>query len=155
MKIIKFIASIVICQLAGIIGSIFTGPSVKTWYPALVKPTFNPPSWVFTPVWTVLYVLMGISLYLVWNKENSKAKYSALAFFAVQLLLNALWSVLFFGLKSPLYALVEILLLWVAILFTIVKFSSLSKPAAYLLVPYIAWVSFAVVLNFFIFRLNY
>lgn len=154
----KLVASIFICQLAGIIGSFFTISSVSTWYITLNKPIFNPPSWIFGPVWTVLYLSMGISLYLIWNKYSNKSKSNnsklALTFFVIQLFLNALWSILFFGLKSPLLAFIEILFLWVAILLTLIYTFKISKLGSYILIPYLLWVSFAAVLNFFIFYLN-
>ena len=154
-NISKLAASIIICQLAGFIGSIFTAASIPTWYAALQKPFFNPPAWVFAPVWITLFVLMGISLYLVWNKGiKTKGVKIALILFGFQLALNVLWSIIFFGLKSPLYAFIEIVMLWIIILFTILKFYSISKTASYLLIPYILWVSFAAVLNFSIFILN-
>jgi translocator protein len=149
----KLVVAIVLCQLAGIIGSVFTISSISSWYAELSKPFFSPPNWVFFPVWISLYLLMGISLYLVWKKgwkENKKA----LSFFGIQLFLNALWSPIFFGLKNPLLAFIEIIFLWLAILLTIIHFYKVSKPAAYLLIPYILWVSFAALLNFFIFLLN-
>ncbi|MDO8741158.1 MAG: TspO/MBR family protein [Candidatus Woesearchaeota archaeon] len=151
----KLIFSIIICQLAGLIGSFFTASSIGTWYAALQKPSFNPPNWIFGPVWVALFLLMGISLYLVWEKGiKAKGVKTALIFFGIQLLLNMLWSIIFFGLRSPLYASIEIIILWLAILFTIIKFYNISKPAAYLLVPYILWVSFAVVLNISIVLVN-
>ncbi|MBN2422884.1 tryptophan-rich sensory protein [Candidatus Woesearchaeota archaeon] len=152
---LKLIASIVICQSAGIIGSFFTASSVNTWYLTLNKPSFNPPSWVFGPVWITLYFLMGISLYIIWNNyKNTKKSGLALILFSFQLLLNSLWSILFFGLRNPFLAFIEIVLLWTAILLTILYFYRISKTAAYLLIPYILWVSFAAVLNFSIFYLN-
>ena len=154
MKIdyVKLISSVLICQSAGIIGSFFTVSSVSTWYVTLHKPFFNPPAWVFGPVWITLYLLMGISLYLIWNsKKKSKP---AMVFFSVQLVLNSLWSILFFGLQNPLFAGIEIIILWIAILLTIVSFYKISRTAAYLLIPYILWVSFAAVLNFSIIYLN-
>jgi tryptophan-rich sensory protein len=145
----KFIFCILITEGAGIIGSIATFSSVKTWYlNSLIKPSFNPPSWLFAPVWTFLFFLMGVALYLVWTKKNN------LFWFWVQLLLNILWSFLFFGLHSPLFALFEIVLLWFAILITIIKFWSFNKNAGILLLPYLVWVSFASFLNFSIARLN-
>lgn len=151
----KLAASIVICQLAGVIGSFFTSSSVSIWYAELNKPGFNPPNWVFSPVWITLFLLMGIALYIVWNKGiKSKQSKTAVTIFGVQLGLNILWSVLFFGLRSPLSAFIEIIILWAAILFTIIYFYRVSKPAGYLLIPYILWVSFAAVLNFFIYYLN-
>jgi len=154
-KIIRFIFSILICLLAGFIGSIFTSRSVSTWYAALQKPAFNPPNWVFGPVWTTLFVLMGISLYLVWDKDVKKKEVkNALFIFGVQLALNILWSLFFFGLQSPFLAFIEIIILWIAILATIIYFFRISKPAAYILIPYIFWVSFAAVLNFMLMVLN-
>ena len=144
----KFILSILIVQLAGVIGSFATYTSVKTWYLLLNKPFFNPPSWIFAPVWTFLFLLMGFSLYLVWNKKNN------LFWFWVQLLLNILWSYLFFGLQSPALAFYEIILLWITIVITISKFWKYNKIASYLLLPYLFWVSFASILNFAICRLN-
>ncbi len=152
-KIYKLFISLIIPFLASAIGGFFTSTSVSTWYVDLVKPTFNPPSWVFGPVWTALYLLMGISLYLVWI-EKSKNKDMAFTFFGIQIFLNAMWSVLFFGLQKPLFAFIEIIFLWNAILFTIVCFYRINKTSAYLLIPYILWVSFAAVLNFFLFYLN-
>ena len=154
-KALKLAVSIIACLLAGFIGGIFTSSSVSTWYETLNKPSFSPPNWVFGPVWTLLYILMGISFYIVWLKSfKEKEVKKAAAIFAVQLLLNMLWSILFFGLKSPLAAFIEVVLLWLAICLTILQFSKISKPAAYLLVPYILWVSFASVLNLAIVLLN-
>ena len=150
-NIIKLIISLVICQLAGVIGSFFNINSIPTWYATLNKPSFNPPNWVFGPVWTTLFLLMGISLYLVWTKGFTK---QALIFFSIQLFLNILWSALFFGLRSPLSALIEIIILWAFILLTIISFYKISKIAGILLIPYILWVSFAAVLNFSIYLLN-
>jgi len=154
-NVLKLIASILFSLGAGVIGSFFTASSVSTWYQTIQKPSFNPPSWVFSPVWTILFIMMGVALYLVW-KEGLREKKVKIAFiiFWVQLVLNTLWSVLFFGLQSPLYALVEIIFLWVAIFITIIWFSRVSKKAAYLLIPYLLWVSFATILNFAIFYLN-
>ncbi len=153
--ILKLIGSIIICQLAGFIGSLFTTPAIPTWYKTLSKPAFNPPNSIFSPVWITLFLLMGISLFLVWQKNHKDREVKiALLFFTAQLVLNILWSILFFGLKSPLWAFVEIIILWLAILLTIIKFFKVSKPAGYLLLPYILWVSFAAFLNFSLWRLN-
>ena len=152
-KIWKLIISILIPFLASAIGGFFTASSVSTWYVDLVKPSFNPPSWVFGPVWTILYLLMGIALYLVWI-EKPKIKKPAFIAFGTQMFLNALWSVLFFGLQKPLFAFIEIGVLWIAILMTIIYFYKINKNAAYLLIPYILWVSFAAVLNFSLYLLN-
>jgi benzodiazapine receptor len=153
--IIKLIVSIVACQCAGLIGSIFTTPAIPTWYATLQKPPFTPPNWLFAPAWVTLYLLMGISAFLIWRQglEQKEVK-SALVIFLVQLVLNALWSVVFFGLQSPLYGMVVILALWVMILLTILRFFKLSTAAGALLLPYILWVSFAAVLNVSIWVLN-
>jgi len=153
--VLKLIISIIICQLAGVFGSIFTTPAIPTWYAILQKPSFTPPNWVFAPVWTTLFLLMGISVFLVWRKgiENPRVNL-ALRFFIIQLVLNSIWSVLFFGLKSPILGFVEIILLWTFILLTILYFFKISRMAGILLLPYILWVSFAAVLNFSIWRLN-
>ncbi len=147
----KLIISIIIPFLASIIGSLFTTSSVSTWYVELIKPSFNPPSWVFGPVWTTLYLLMGISLYLVWTTKFDRKAFTV---FGIQLFLNALWSVLFFGLRNPLLAFIEIILLWIAIIATIILFYRINKKAAYLLIPYILWVSFAAILNLSLYLLN-
>ncbi len=148
-------ASIVICELAGIIGSIFTSSSIPTWYATLQKPTLNPPSWVFGPVWTTLFALTGIAAYLIYEKGIKKKNVRlALGFFALQLVLNTLWSILFFGFKSPGLALIEIAFLWLSILCCVVLFYKIRKVAAYFLLPYIFWVSFAMYLNFELWMLN-
>jgi tryptophan-rich sensory protein len=148
----RLLVSILLCQTAGVIGSVFTFPSIPTWYVTLRKPDLSPPNWLFGPVWTVLFILMGIAFYLVWQK-NKEAK-NALSIFLIQLGLNTLWSILFFGAKRPLWALFEIIVLWFFILLTILKFYPLSKKAAWLLAPYLAWVSFAAYLNYQIVYLN-
>lgn len=158
MKKVDWIALfgfIVISQAAGVAGSIFTAPAIPGWYAALAKPELVPPSWVFAPVWTTLFIFMGIAAFIVWRAGFRKRQVRvALGVFFVQLLLNMLWSILFFGLQSPALALTEILVLWVAILTTIVVFAKLSRTAALLLVPYLLWVSFATYLNFAIWMLN-
>ena len=128
VRVIQFVAAVGVCLLAGAVGSLFTTPAIPTWYATLVKPALNPPSWVFGPVWTVLYILMGIALYLVWIKgwERKDVKV-AMAIFGVQLILNVLWSYLFFGLQSPVLALIAIVLLWIAILMTILAFYRVSS----------------------------
>ena len=149
----KLVLTIIICQLAGAVGSIFTNTSVQTWYTTLKLPSIAPPGWFIGTVWIILYTLMGISLYLVWNKGDKRVK-EAISIFFVQLVLNSVWSILFFGLRSPSIAFIEIIILWIAILFTILKFYRISKNAGLLLIPYIIWVSFALVLNFSIWWLN-
>lgn len=153
--ILKLIACLIICQLAGFVGSLFTTPSIPTWYASLEKPSFTPPNWIFSPVWISLFVLMGISLFLVWQKSlHYPGVKTAMLWFGAQLALNILWSILFFGLKSPALAFVEIIFLWAAIFLTLVKSFKISRLASVLLLPYICWVSFAAVLNFFLWRLN-
>ncbi|MCZ7356255.1 MAG: tryptophan-rich sensory protein [Candidatus Methanoperedens sp.] len=154
IDIAKLIMSIAICLFAGFIGSVFTIPSITTWYASLQKPSFNPPNWVFAPVWTILFVLMGISLFLVWKRWPNKEVKTSLSIFSIQLVLNVLWSLLFFELHSPFYAFVDIVILWAAIALTIYYFSKVSRTAGLLLLPYIIWVSFAAILNFYIMRLN-
>ena len=153
-KVFKFLLSITLPFLAGGIGSAFTTAAIPTWYANLNKPVFTPPGWVFGPAWSILYILMGIAFYLVWSKTNFKGYQTALIFFVVQLVLNALWSILFFGLKQPLYALLEIIVLWVAILLTLIPFYKIDKTAGLLLIPYLAWVTFAAILNLSIVILN-
>lgn len=154
-NISKFIVSIFVCLFAGFLGSLATRSSIPTWYAALSKPPFNPPSHVFAPAWTILYVLMGVSAFIIWRKglQDQHVKV-ALSIFTGQLVLNVLWSIIFFGLKLPFPAFIEIMILWAAILFTILSFRKISITAALLLIPYILWVSFAAVLNFSLWRLN-
>lgn len=151
----KLIISLVLTIGTGALaGYITAGESSGEWFRNLDKPSYNPPSWVFSPVWTTLYILMGIAFYLVWKKPHSRDRTMALTIFLVQLLLNFLWSILFFSFHSPGLALLDIVVLWIGILVTIFSFARLSRPAAWLLVPYIAWVSFATILNWDIYRLN-
>lgn len=151
----RLIISVALCQVAGIVGSLFTIPGITTWYASLRKPVFAPPNWVFAPVWTTLYLLMGISLFIVWNiglEKNAVRK--SIVIFGIQLLLNVFWSYLFFGLKSPLLGLVEIMAMWLMILLTMLAFFKISKKAALLLVPYLIWVTVASYLNYSILILN-
>lgn len=152
---LKLIIAIVVAELAGVIGSIFTTPAIASWYTSLIKPSLNPPSWVFAPVWTTLFALMGVAAFFVWRKGWGRKEVKiALAIFIVQLTLNTLWSIIFFGLHSPGAAFFEIILLWLAIIVTIIAFAKISKLAAWLLAPYIIWVSFAAYLNYSIWMLN-
>lgn len=154
-EIIKLVISIIVCQLAGIIGSIFTTPSIPIWYATLRKPSFTPPNWLFSPVWITLFIMMGLSAFLVWRKGlDFPGVKMALVIFCVQLLFNMLWSIAFFGFKSPRLGFIVIVALWLAILLTILSFLKISNLAGGLLVPYILWVSFAAALNFSIWRLN-
>ncbi len=153
--ILQLAASILVCQFSGLVGSYFTYPSISGWYAYLNKPSFTPPSWLFAPVWITLYTVMGISAFLVWRerKRDERAK-RGLAIFAVQLALNALWSVVFFGFRSPISGLAVIGLLWLTILLTIWEFLKVSRTAGLLLLPYVLWVSFAAILNYSIFAMN-
>ncbi|WP_369017929.1 tryptophan-rich sensory protein [Thermatribacter velox] len=150
---LKFIISVAIPLVAGFAGSLFTSQSLEDWYPALRKPFFTPPNWLFFPVWTTLFVLMGIAFYLVWQR-NFAGYRVVLYLYCLQLVANVLWSWFFFGLRRPEWALVDILVLWVLILACIVSFYRISHLAGYLLLPYLGWVSLASFLNYFIVRLN-
>lgn len=158
---LKFIVAVAVSELAGIVGSVFTFFSIPSWYAGLAKPELSPPNWVFAPVWIILYFLMGVSTFLVWSSyakaadEQTKKRIKiALGIFGGQLILNALWSIIFFGMRNPFLAFVEIIFLWLAIVWTILSFHKISRPAAYLFLPYILWVSFAAYLNYAIFTLN-
>ena len=155
-KITKIVIALVVCLMVGYSASTVTRPSVETWYPTIIKPDFNPPNWIFMPVWTMLYILMAVAAGLVWDKikeQNQEVKV-ALGFFLIQLTLNAIWSYLFFGLKNPMLALIEIVLLGLMIYETYLKFVKINKTAGYLLIPYLAWVAFAGILNASIWWLN-
>jgi tryptophan-rich sensory protein len=152
---VRLIVSIVVCECAGIIGAVFTTRAIPTWYAALEKPAFTPPNWLFAPAWGTLYFLMGIAAFLVWRTGSDKPQTrTALIIFLVQLVLNVGWSVAFFGYECPLCGMVVILILWVAILVTILKFFRISVAAGALMVPYILWVSFATALNVAVYVLN-
>jgi len=154
-RALRFLLSMTLPLLAGALGGWATAGSVTEWYPTLVKPPFNPPPWVFGPVWTVLYLLMGLALFLVWERGHHGSGVSrAIAVFGVQLVLNALWSFLFFGARSPGWAMLELVLLWGAILWTFQLFHRVKPIAGWLLAPYLVWVTFAGVLNFSIWTLN-
>ena len=151
----RLVMAIVLCQIAGLVGSLFTTPAILTWYANLHKPNVAPPNWVFAPVWTTLYLLMGISLFMIWNARRGKdASRKPIIMFIVQLALNVLWSYLFFGLKSPLLGLIGIVVLWFMIVLTAIFFFRVSKVAASLLIPYLAWVSLASYLNYLLYTLN-
>jgi tryptophan-rich sensory protein len=151
---VRLIAALAVPLAVGLLSGLATARGVSEWYPGLAKPPFNPPDWLFGPVWTVLYLMMGVAAWLVWRRAGEARVGMPLVLFTAQLLLNGLWSVLFFGLRSPGVAAAEILLLWVAIGLTIRAFRQVSVPAAVLLIPYWAWVSFAAVLNVSIWMLN-
>jgi len=144
----RFALAIGMVEGIGILGSVFTATAIPTWYATLLRPAFAPPNWIFGPVWTALFAMMGIAACLVWEKRKPRKDVRrALGIFGVQLALNLLWSVLFFGMQNPGAAFVEIIVLWLAIVLTIAAFAKISRPAAWLLVPYLLWVSFATVLN--------
>jgi tryptophan-rich sensory protein len=154
-KYLAVAAWIGVSQLAGLIGQTLSGSSMKDWYPTVKKPSYNPPSWVFAPVWITLYTVMGIAAFLVWRKrETQRFARLGIALFGVQLVLNSLWTGAFFGLRSPGAGLAVISALWLALVGTLAAFAAVSTGAGLLLVPYLLWVSFAAVLNFSIFRLN-
>jgi tryptophan-rich sensory protein len=152
--IVKLVVALAASFLAAVVGSVFTIPAITTWYSSLNKPFFTPPDWLFGPAWTVLYILMAIALYLVWKEPKSKQRDSAIALYAGQLIVNVLWSVGFFGFHNILLGVVLIVLMLVLILLTTYEFYKISKPAAYAMVPYILWVSFATCLNAAVYLLN-
>ena len=156
-KYLKIASFVAICLAVGYLSSMVTQISINTWYPTLEKPIFNPPNWVFAPVWTVLFILMGVSAGLVWDKldTNTELVKKGLLFFTVQLALNALWSYLFFGLSNLLLASIEILLLLLIIFETYSIFKKIDKNAGLLFIPYIIWVAFASLLTITIFVLNF
>ncbi len=155
IKIKPLILSLIACFLPGIIGSLATASSVNTWYLTLNRPSFTPPGWLFGPVWTALYLMQGVSLYfLTTTKGEPVAKLIATLFFYFQLVLNLLWSIFFFGLKSPILGFIEIGVLVITVIFTIIASYRISKPASLLLLPYLAWISFATFLNYSVYRLN-
>ena len=153
-QVIGLIVALAACYAAAAVGGIFTSSSVGSWYQTLEKPPFNPPSWVFGPVWTVLYGMMAVAVWLVWRNAAPGQARLPITLFAIQLVLNVAWSLLFFGLRQPGWAFAELCLLWLAIGATLLTFWPVSRPAAWLMVPYLLWVSFAGVLNLNIWLLN-
>lgn len=155
-KITRLLVVVVTCLAVGYFSGLVTRSSIVSWYPTLVKPSFNPPNWIFAPVWSMLYIMMGIAAGLVWNRiaSEQEAVRKALVFFVIQLALNSIWSFLFFGLKNPTLAGIEIILLWLLIYETYLQFAKIDKIAGYLFIPYLLWVSFAAVLNGSIWWLN-
>ena len=151
----KLIISIFICEATGIVSALIANTRSNPWFDKLSKPSWNPPAFLFAPVWTLLYLLMGISLWLIWKSAvPAPQKNKAIILFSLQLFLNFWWSIIFFRFHSPAFALVEIIGMLILILVTIISFSKISRHAAWLLVPYLAWVSFATVLNYSIWVLN-
>jgi len=153
MKYKKLATSLILPQLAGVLGSLFTAPAIDGWYAGLVKPGFNPPGWLFGPVWITLYLLMGISVYLIWSARGKNNK-SVVNIFWLHLIFNAAWSVIFFGLHLTGWAFLDLVVIWLFIIVLIIKFWPVSRWASALLIPYLLWVSFAGVLNYFIWYLN-
>lgn len=155
-KTIKIIVLVITCLAIGFLSGQVTRDAITSWYPTIIKPSFNPPNWLFGPVWSMLYAMMGVAAGLVWSKidSNQQVVNKALLFFGIQLALNALWSYLFFGLHNPFLAFIEIILLWLMIYETYSQFSKIDKIAGYLFIPYLAWVGFASILNGSIWWLN-
>lgn len=153
-KITPLILSVLIAQSAGLIGTIFTASSITTWYATLIKPEWTPPSWLFGPAWITLYTLMGIAAWMIWKQRKKPAARSALKVYGAQLVLNSIWSPLFFGLQNPGLAFFEIIILLITIVLTIIFFWRINKWAGIILLPYLAWSSFATFLNFTIWQLN-
>ena len=154
-KTIRLIVAVLLPVLVGAVSGLFTASSVKTWFVTLNKPSFNPPSYVFAPVWTTLYIMMGVAFYLVWVSVTDKAQQrKAMPVYFIQLFLNFCWSFIFFYKQRPDLALIDIVFLWISIVATLVLFYRISKPAGWLLVPYLLWVSFASALNYAIWQLN-
>ncbi len=154
-KIARGLISLGLPFSAAAIGSYFTTPAVKGWYQDINKLSFSPPDWLFAPVWTILFLLMGIAFYIVWsNRKKDKERRVAITLFIIQLILNAFWSILFFGIPNFAAAFVEIVILWIFIILTMIAFKRVSKRAYYLLIPYLLWVSFAMVLNLGLWLIN-
>jgi len=147
--------SVLITQLVGTSGSLFTMGSLNNWYPNLIKPAYTPPEYLFGPVWIVLYTLMGISLYLVLLKDDKdpKVRFGVILYF-VHLALNSIWTFIFFGLQQPLFALYEIAALFIVIVFLMIYYLRIDARATFILIPYLLWVSFAAYLNYQIWKLN-
>lgn len=154
MRIFTLLISVLIAQGAGFLGSLYTMPKIDGWYMTLTKPELNPPSWIFGPVWTTLYLLMGIAAWRIWEKRKQKKVIPALSVYGIHLVFNAWWSIIFFGFQNVEYAFYWIIVLFASILFTMYLFFKIDRLAAYLFVPYIAWVSFASYLNYSIWQLN-
>lgn len=154
-KIVQFIISLILCQGAGLIGTVFTVGAIQNWYVYLNKPGFSPPNWIFGPVWTVLYTLMAVALFAVWQTGlNNRRTKIAFWIFIIHLGVNALWSILFFGLRNPAMALIDITMLWILVAVSMFLFYKIRKATLWLLLPYLVWVTFAIFLNFYIWKLN-
>lgn len=153
-KLFKLLGSLILPISLGSIAGIITANEISAWYASLNKPSFNPPGYLFGPVWSALHILMGVSMFLIWNTIKTKLRQKALTVFGIQLFFNFWWSILFFSLHTILLALVDILLLWFLIIYMITLFKKIKPIAAYLQIPYLAWVTFATVLNICIWYLN-
>jgi len=153
-KFFKLIASLILPIGLGSLAGLFTAKAIPEWFDTLAKPSFNPPSYLFGPVWTVLYILMGISMFLIWNTPKTELRQKALLVFGIQLFFNFWWSILFFSFHTILISVIDILLMWVLIIYMIILFKSIKPIAAYLQIPYLLWVTFASVLNISIWYLN-
>ena len=154
IDVVKLVVSLAVPLLAGFGSSVFTVNSISTWYAALNKPWFSPPNVLFAPVWTILYILMGLALFLIWRSPRNRTRDIGIALFAAQLAINVIWTLAFFGLQNTLYGVLTIIPLWILIAATIYQFYKVEKWASYLLVPYIVWVSIATALNASIYLLN-
>jgi len=153
-KIVGALLAIAFCELIGSIGSIFIIPAIGGWYAILNKSPLNPPNWIFGPVWTTLFAFMGVAAFRIWDKIKDRTAKTALMIFAFQLVLNVLWSILFFGAHNPAGAFIDIILMWLAIIWTILAFWKIDRAAAWLLAPYLLWVSFAAYLNYAVMVMN-
>jgi len=154
IDVVKLVVSLAVPLLAGFGSSVFTVNSISTWYATLNKPWFSPSNVVFAPVWTILYILMGLALFLIWRSPRNHTRDIGIALFAAQLAINVIWTLAFFGLQNTLYGLLTIIPLWILITATIYQFYKVEKWASYLLVPYIVWVSIATALNASVYLLN-
>jgi tryptophan-rich sensory protein len=153
-SLLVLVVLVIACEGVGIVGAGFTAPAIADWYRSLERPSWTPPDWLFGPVWVALYALMAVAAWLVWRKGRVPGVWTAGVLFGVQLALNAIWTPIFFGLRQPGWALLDILLLWAAILLTLIAFARVRPLAAGLLAPYLAWVTYAGALNFALWRLN-
>ncbi len=153
-SIIILILFILICQSVGIIGATFTMSSLDNWYRTIQKPSWNPPDWIFGPVWTTLYAIMGFSMWTIWKNRATQKISWCIIIFIIQLLLNGIWTPLFFGLKNPALALIDIMFLFSAIIATIIIFYKVNRLASLILIPYLLWVGFATILNYHLWKLN-
>lgn len=156
LRLDKLSSWILLCEFVGIAGSLFTAASVRSWYPTLQKPVFSPPNWIFGPVWVTLYALMGIAAYRISGLGTKRKEVqNAIGLFLVNLFFNAIWSPVFFGARNILLAFIIIAVMWVSLIGVIFRYQNLDKPSAYLMLPYFLWVSFAMVLNYHLWLLNF